>query len=66
MYPTTSICAEGGLVLHVFLDAQFLFNLSCASQSFSFSVMVSSLIEVNLDKDVGSTLGAFAVMDILA
>ena len=36
------------------------------STSFSFSVMVSSLIEDNSGKDFGSTLEAFAVMDMLA
>ena len=30
MSSTTSICAEGGLVLHVFLDPQFIFDWSCA------------------------------------
>ena len=36
------------------------------SPSFSFCVIVSSLIEVNSGKDFGSTLEAFAVMDMLA
>ena len=66
---TTSICAEGDLVLHVFLGPQFIFDWSCAvhdSTSFSFSIMVSSLIDVNSGKDFGSTLEAFAVMDMLA
>ena len=36
------------------------------SPSFSFCVIVSSLIEVNAGKDFGSTLEAFAVMDMLA
>ena len=36
------------------------------STSFSLSVMVSSLIEFNSDNDFGSTLEAFAVMDMLA
>ena len=30
MSSTTSICAEGGLALHIFLDPQFIFDWSCA------------------------------------
>ena len=51
--------------MNVFLDPQFIFETVLCSQSFNFSVMVSSLIEVHSDKDFDSTLEAFAVMDIL-
>ena len=38
MSSTTSSCAEGGLVLHVFLDPQFISVGLVLSTSFSFSV----------------------------
>ena len=66
MSSTTSICADGGLVVHVFLDPQLIFDWFVEFPSFSFCVIVSSLIEVNSGKDFGSTLEAFAVTDMLA
>ena len=68
MSSTTSICAEGDLVVHVFLDPQFIFETVLCSPRHSVSPLWfhHSLIEVNSDKDFGSTLEAFAVMDMLA
>ena len=37
MSSTTSICAEGGLVLHVFLDPQFIFETVLCSPRHSVS-----------------------------
>ena len=65
MSSTTSICAVGGLVLHVTIHSLYLIGL-VQSPSFSFCVIVSSLIVVNSGKDFGSTLEAFAAMDMLA
>ena len=49
-----------------FLVHSIYLNGVVQSASFSFSVMVSSLIDVNPGKDFDSALEAFAVMDMLA
>ena len=66
MSSITSVFAEGGLVLHVFfIHSLYLIGL-VPSMSFSFSLTYSPLIEVNSDRDIGSTLEAVAFMNILA
>ena len=36
MSSITSMCADGGLVLHVFLDPQFIFDWACAVHVIQF------------------------------
>ena len=48
------------------LSTVYIFVSLVQSTSFSFSVMVSPLIEVNSDKDFSSTLEAVAAMGMLA
>ena len=66
MSSTTSLFAERGLVLHVFLHPQLYLIGLVASTSFSFSLTFASLTKFNSGKDFGRTMEAVAFMDMMA